>query len=134
MKKCNFCSTEKDEIMFSKKWNWLSGRCKSCTSKYFAEWAKVNKDKHNANVRAYKKKHKTKIQSKFYWISEEELINLHKISEWKCMICWIQWNLNIDHCHTTNKVRWLLCNWCNFWIWLFKDNTDLLKSAINYLS
>lgn len=43
-------------------------------------------------------------------------------------------NLTIDHCHTTGKVRGLLCNVCNRALGLFKDRVDLLKSAIDYLT
>lgn len=42
--------------------------------------------------------------------------------------------LNIDHCHTTGKVRGLLCDACNRAIGLLKDSPDLLNKAINYLA
>jgi Recombination endonuclease VII len=41
--------------------------------------------------------------------------------------------LMIDHCHSTNIVRGLLCHNCNTGIGKFFDNIDLLKSAISYL-
>jgi hypothetical protein len=41
--------------------------------------------------------------------------------------------LNIDHCHTTGKVRGLLCHKCNRGIGLFKDSVENLQSAISYL-
>lgn len=41
--------------------------------------------------------------------------------------------LSIDHCHTTGKVRGLLCCACNSGLGYFKDSTDLLLSAIMYL-
>ena len=41
--------------------------------------------------------------------------------------------LNIDHCHTTNKVRGLLCNDCNTSLGKFKDDISILESAIEYL-
>jgi len=39
----------------------------------------------------------------------------------------------IDHCHSTKKVRGLLCNKCNQAIGLFGENEEKLNSAINYL-
>ena len=42
-------------------------------------------------------------------------------------------SLHVDHCHTTGKVRGLLCHQCNSGLGNFKDNIDLIKSAINYL-
>jgi hypothetical protein len=39
-----------------------------------------------------------------------------------------------DHCHTTKKVRGILCTRCNTGIGMFKDNPATLAAAINYLS
>lgn len=42
-------------------------------------------------------------------------------------------NLNVDHCHARNKVRGLLCDNCNRGLGAFRDNTELLARAIEYL-
>ena len=42
-------------------------------------------------------------------------------------------NLAVDHCHTTGKVRGLLCTPCNKALGLFEDKQDLLHNAISYL-
>lgn len=41
--------------------------------------------------------------------------------------------LAIDHCHTIDKVRGLLCRTCNLGIGGLKDSIELLQSAITYL-
>jgi len=58
--------------------------------------------------------------------------------EHKCAICStsdadLDKLLSVDHCHTTGKVRGLLCNNCNLALGNFKDKIENLKSAINYL-
>lgn len=42
--------------------------------------------------------------------------------------------LAIDHCHVTGKVRGLLCSSCNHGLGRFKDDIELLKKAIYYLT
>lgn len=42
--------------------------------------------------------------------------------------------LNVDHCHTTNKIRGLLCDQCNYGLGNFKDNVSTLTKAIKYLN
>lgn len=39
----------------------------------------------------------------------------------------------VDHCHTTGKVRALLCHRCNPGLGYFRDNPELLRKAIAYL-
>lgn len=41
--------------------------------------------------------------------------------------------LVVDHCHTSGKVRGLLCHSCNIMLGLAKDNINTLLSAIKYL-
>jgi hypothetical protein len=56
----------------------------------------------------------------------------------KCAICGVPANelrkkLAVDHCHTTNKVRALLCHNCNVGLGNFKHNTKILTKAIDYI-
>lgn len=65
------------------------------------------------------------------------LDNYHAILEAQgesCAICGAcDLALVIDHCHTTNKVRGLLCQACNSGIGQFKDSLDLLDAAKVYV-
>jgi len=52
----------------------------------------------------------------------------------KCAICSVEKALVVDHDHQTKIVRGLLCGECNRGLGLLRDNTELLFSAICYLS
>lgn len=56
----------------------------------------------------------------------------------KCKICNLSFNkqkdICVDHCHSTNKVRGLLCHGCNRGIGLLKEDKTILRRAINYLA
>ncbi len=41
--------------------------------------------------------------------------------------------LHIDHCHSSGKVRGLLCKRCNTALGYFDDRAELLREAANYL-
>lgn len=43
-------------------------------------------------------------------------------------------NLHIDHDHATGKIRGVLCHGCNVAIGHFRDDPELLRKAIAYLS
>ncbi len=42
--------------------------------------------------------------------------------------------LSVDHCHTTGKIRGLLCADCNRALGMLSDSTEVLQNAIIYLN
>ena len=76
-----------------------------------------------------------------YGITRKEYEDLLKKQEGRCAICNTKTpskdksfkRLFIDHCHTTGKVRGLLCSTCNQGLGLLKDDMNLLNNAILYL-
>lgn len=41
--------------------------------------------------------------------------------------------VNVDHCHSSGKIRGLLCSSCNKMLGFAKDNIKTLEKAIKYL-
>ena len=116
---------------------------------YRNEYNKINKEKVISYNKEYRKINKEKIDTreKEYWLKEKYGMTLKdkkvmlKKQNNKCKICSLKFNENnfkskscIDHCHTTNKIRGLLCPTCNSGLGFFKDNTNLLINAITYLA
>ena len=72
-----------------------------------------------------------------YGLTEEEYKGLFTKQENKCAICGCEFNENnkgfVDHSHTSNKVRGLLCTKCNTLLGMANDNIEVLENAIKYL-
>lgn len=72
-----------------------------------------------------------------YGITYDQFRYIFKKQDYKCKICREKINnsklRHIDHNHVNKKVRGILCSKCNTAIGLFRDNVDILKSAIKYL-
>ena len=77
-----------------------------------------------------------------YGIDMDGFRELYNLQEGKCALCdefhpletkVFTEILNVDHCHTTGKIRGLLCHRCNKALGLFKDNKHVLAKAICYL-
>lgn len=122
-KLCNKCLQDKPIASFSHNSKGLYGlaqKCKECSAKITAKYREENYSE------VYAKKYNTTI----------EIID-KVISTKVCEICGSiakgKRRHNIDHCHTTGNIRGLLCDLCNKGLGLFKDDTNLLQNAINYL-
>ena len=75
---------------------------------------------------------------KKYGITLEEYNKMFAHQNGCCLICdqhqtVLNKGLSVDHCHTTGKVRGLLCNNCNLMLGFAKDKIDTLSNSIRYL-
>jgi hypothetical protein len=123
---CTKCKKELPESTFSKKDS--SGKRKSKCNRCRYKDRKEN----NPEWEFYKN-----IKRR-YNISKEEYDTMFNEQQGCCKICktnikYLNRGLMVDHCHTTSKVRGLLCNNCNTILGMAKDNVDTLKECINYL-
>ena len=62
-----------------------------------------------------------------YNIEADEAIKLLKV-------CGSSENLCIDHRHSDNQIRGVLCRECNLALGLLKDNPDRIESLLRYLN
>ena len=73
---------------------------------------------------------------KKYGITENDYLKMFEKQKGVCSICskpQLTKRLYIDHNHTTGKIRGLLCENCNRGLGMFKDDKNILLSAIGYL-
>lgn len=134
-KQCRKCGVTKPLEEFYVANNIKCGRksiCAVCERNRTARW------RASAGVR-----HKHKARARYvylkYNLTEQEYDSLLRQQDYKCAICktdqteCLFQKLHVDHCHTTGKVRGLLCHSCNNGLGKFKDNAESLQSAISYL-
>ena len=110
--------------------------------------AKEYREKNKEAIKEYREKNKehiaikkeeTHLKSKYGITLKDKTILLQKQNN-KCKICSVSFLYDkhstkpfVDHCHTTNKVRGLLCLHCNTGLGYFKDHIPTLTKTINYL-
>ena len=84
------------------------------------------------------RKSERKRKLKRYGLTEETYEALLVSQNNLCAICCkeneTKRDWHVDHCHTTGKVRGILCHYCNLGLGNFKDNKEYLENAIAYLS
>lgn len=86
-------------------------------------------------------KYRTKRRLSLYNLTPEAYTELYNKQRGLCAICNKE-NLKkgkaaelcVDHCHTTGKVRGLLCHTCNQMLGLSHDDVGVLGNAIKYLN
>ena len=136
---CGRCGLEKSRMDFyldRRKSNGLYSICKECCKIRAQEnWAKCDKKERTRVHRAWVAKNRDHIRA--YKVANALHVPIQAIERLlaigKCAICGSALNLGIDHDHTRNILRGLLCDLCNTGIGLFHDNPELLIRAARYL-
>lgn len=147
---CKKCNKLKTLEYFHKNKKLSDGRtnaCKECINSRIRAWNKANPEKYAANKKKSAQKHprpsKNSVLKFKFGITADQFNSLLKTQGGVCAICkkfeviktkeGRAKSLAVDHCHSTGKVRGLLCQFCNQGLGFFKDNIFLLEDAINYL-
>lgn len=116
-------------------------RLKAYDKKHYED----NKEAKKAYNKKYRENNKGKIYAyyrpfrlkKLYNLSLEDYNTILNSQNGKCAICTEDLDLgkhtHVDHCHKTGRVRGILCGKCNTALGGFRDNRDLLLSAVKYV-
>lgn len=117
-------------------------KCKACRAKNYIEKVQDDpafRERKNSNSRkAYRTDSYRNGRLKEYGITADDYDRMYITQEGSCKLCRKHQSeelksLAVDHCHTSGKVRGLLCNKCNQGLGYFNDDIRLFEKAIEYL-
>ena len=145
MKICQDCGQTKElsEFPCRKPYVTKEGKKKKQSYMNYCKDCRRLRDKNNPNYNKLAAKRSWKHICKYkYNITPEDAVALFEKQNFSCAIC----NKpllkttgrkdipHVDHCHSTGKVRGILCFSCNVSLGHFKDDVKLLQKAIDYLN
>lgn len=148
-KRCSGCGETKPLGDYHRSRNERSGRtslCRVCVKAYRKEHYRARKA--SGAERAYNAQRFDKTRDmnlrRNFGISLERYEELKATQGGVCAICGepprgvirktgVPFSLAVDHCHSSGRIRGLLCNQCNQGLGCFRDRPDLLLAAIEYL-
>lgn len=118
-----------------------SNTCKDCLKSYRIS----TKERTSEYKKAYNLDKQDYIRYKRlyakYGVTKEWYFEQLEKQDHKCAICSCEEpkgngnvHFHVDHCHSTGKVRGLLCSSCNTALGNFKDSTQLMLKAIEYIN
>jgi len=151
---CKTCKEVKDLIEFREVKRYKGGRsphCKICFNKYASAATKKSRDKkggwqvlkNDPSVVKYREsgrrwavawKHKLGV--------DLDPMAILKAQDYKCKICEIEISYlqqdgkkraAVDHCHSTNKIRGILCWNCNIFLGYYEKRKDMVIKFEEYL-
>ena len=112
---------------------------------YQKKYKENHKEELSRKGKVYRDEDPERIKAQRRWsnyrITPEQFNALLVKQDGKCAICSMIFKQDgkknevavVDHCHTTDKIRGLLCLTCNNGIGLLKDNPTTIRNAVVYI-
>ena len=145
-KVCRKCGIEKSSDKFYKEKrvkDGLQARCIECCKADAKTAFERNPEPYRKRAREaydYAERRERMLMDK-YGMTAKDYKDLFDKQNGCCAICKtdksghnVTDHLLVDHCHTTDKVRGLLCSSCNLMLGKAHDNINILSQAISYLN
>ena len=144
MIQCTKCKEFKLASNFAKdckKVNGLTSHCRSCRNEYRKTHYYKNLIHEQNRVKEYRKNNVEKVKAsnrntklkKAYGITQEEFLEMSSKQDNKCACCGQETKLVVDHCHTTKRIRELLCGNCNTALGLLNENLNIVQNLETYI-
>lgn len=125
MRRCSRCGQEKPLEDFVRNRSARTGRgyhCRPCHNRVSRE----NRELHHGSVRNFQLKRR-------YGIDADHVAELIQRQDGLCAICVTRQAKHVDHDHDTGNVGGVLCFSCNGALGQFRDDSDRLAAALEYL-
>jgi hypothetical protein len=143
VKCCSVCGEEKMMTDFRCRKNGMrTGRCRDCDAKHRKTWREANRDITRLYEYQYRRDKPIADRKRFlksqFGMTLEDYDNMFVAQEGRCKCCGtsqqdLKRKLSVDHCHSSGKIRGLLCGNCNSALGFVKDRIGTLENLIQYL-
>lgn len=150
MKICNTCKVSKPLSEYHKDRKAADGysyRCKSCAKEASKKWKLENPERYKESMKAcweknraaYYNTHNDRQLMVKYKLTREEYNKMLAETNGSCPICSREFGIEpytkpvVDHCHRGGHTRGIICRQCNIGLGAFRDDTESMKKAIQYL-
>lgn len=106
--------------------------------KYFAKgFCKQCYEKQRVRVKPSKEKRRAGLLWLKYRLTLDDYNQMLENQNYSCALCYIEASkfnkpLHVDHCHTSGRVRGLLCPQCNWYLGKIDKDSDLLRRLTMY--
>jgi hypothetical protein len=137
-RKKRFCPRGHDTLVVGRT---KERRCRTCNTEKCGAWNKAHPEAHRAaSLKWFNANREHDINRRLVWkygITLAQKTEMFQRQSGKCATCPFVFesvsSAHVDHCHTTGKVRGLLCSSCNLVAGKAKDSPATLRSIADYL-
>ena len=121
MTHCRKCSRDLPDEAFSE-WGLSRGECRDCTTRRNRDYGQANRQRRNERLREWRRANPEAARQKDlrarlkrkYGLTPEQVDEMNEAQDGHCLLCdSTTRSLVVGHCHSTGRVRGLLCRSCN---------------------